>query len=128
MPEVFERFFSLFGKERKEYYSLLPLDPYYKVFFGERETALLSPRQEENIALFESFEPGGGEALQKYMEQATYKYTVAMEDFLYKDYKKITQFFNKKVMTEGLKLGVFKKLDAFVGSFVQDRSGNGRNS
>lgn len=121
MPEVFERFFSLFGKERKEYYSLLPLDPYYKVFFGERETALLSPRQEENIALFESFEPGGGEALQKYMEQATYKYTVAMEDFLYKDYKKITQFFNKKVMTEGLKLGVFKKLDAFVGSFVQDR-------
>ncbi|NBK22425.1 MAG: phytoene desaturase [Spirochaetia bacterium] len=121
MPEVFERYFSLFGKDRKDYYSLLPLDPYYKVFFGEGETALLSPRQEENIALFESFEPGGGEALQKYMEQATYKYTVAMEEFLYKDYKKITQFFNKKVMTEGLKLGVFKKLDSFVGSFVQDR-------
>lgn len=121
MPEVFERYFTLLGRERKDYYSLLPLDPYYKVFFGGGDTAILSPREEENIALFESFEPGGGKALERYMEQATYKYTVAMEEFLYKDYKKITQFFNRKVMTEGLKLGVFKKLDKFVGSYVNDR-------
>lgn len=121
MPEVFERFFSLFGKERKDYFQLLPLDPYYKVFFGDDGTAVLSPRKEENTALFESFEQGGGEALNRYMEQATYKYEVAMKEFLYKDYKHLRQFFNKRIMTEGLRLGIFKKLDKFVGDYFDDR-------
>lgn len=121
MPEVFERFFALFGKDRDDYYSLLPLDPYYKVFFSENEAAQLSPHQEKNIALFESFEPGGGEAFVRYMEQASYKYDVAMEEFLYKDYKHLGEFFNKRIMTEGLRMGAFKKLDKFVGSFVNDR-------
>lgn len=121
MPEVFERFFSLFGRERKDYYNLLPLDPYYKVFFGEGDPVLLTPRQEENVALFESFEPGGGAALERYVEQATYKYDVAMKDFLYRGYKHIGEFFNRRLMTEGLRLGIFKKLDRFVGTYVDDR-------
>ena len=121
MPEVFERFFSLFDRERKDYYNLLPLDPYYKVFFGGGDTALLTPRQQENIALFESFEPGGGAALERYVEQATYKYDVAMRDFLYRGYKHLGEFFNRRLMTEGLRLGIFKKLDDFVGSYVNDR-------
>jgi len=121
MPEVFERFFSLFDKNRSDYYNLLPLDPYYKVFFGAGETAVLSPRQEENIELFESFEPGGGDALIRYMDQATYKYEVAMKEFLYRNYKHLREFFNRRLMTEGLRLGIFKKLDKFVGSYVQDR-------
>lgn len=121
MPEVFERFFSLFDKQRSDYIKLLPLDPYYKVFFGGGETAVLSPREEENIELFESFEPGGGDALVRYMDQATYKYEVAMKDFLYRSYKHLGEFFNGRLMTEGLRLGIFKKLDKFVGSYVLDR-------
>lgn len=121
MPEVFEHYFSLFGKDRKDYFNLLPLDPYYKVFFGDDDTAILSSHKEDNIALFESFEPGGGDALSRYIEQATYKYEVAMKEFLYKDYKHLSEFFNKRIMTEGLRLGIFKKLDKFVGSYVDDR-------
>lgn len=121
MPEVFERFFSLFDKQRSDYIKLLPLDPYYKVFFGGGETAVLSPREEENIKLFESFEPGGGDALVRYMDQATYKYEVAMQEFLYRSYKHLGEFFTGRLMTEGLRLGIFKKLDKFVGSYVLDR-------
>ncbi len=121
MPEVFERYFALFGRDRKDYYNLFSLDPYYKVFFGKDDTALLSPREDENIALFESFETGGGAELSRYMEQATYKYEVAMKDFLYRGYKHIGEFFNRRLMTEGLRLGIFKKLDRFVGDYFDDR-------
>lgn len=121
MPEVFERYFSLFGKKRSSYFDLSPLDPYYKVFYGDGETAELTPRYEENKKLFESFEEGGGVAFEEYMEQSTYKYEVAMEDFLYRDYKHIGQFFNRRLMTEGLRLGVLKKLDRFVSGYVSDR-------
>ncbi len=118
MPEVFERYFSLFGKKRESYFKLKPLDPYYKVFFGEQGDVELTPDFDKNIELFESFEKGGGEALKAYMEQSTYKYEVAMEDFLYRDYKHIGQFFNRRLMTEGLKLGVLGKLDSFVSGYV----------
>ncbi|MDD4039184.1 MAG: FAD-dependent oxidoreductase [Sphaerochaeta sp.] len=63
MPEVFERYFSLFGKKRESYFKLKPLDPYYKVFFGEQGDVELTPDFDKNIELFESFEKGGGEAL-----------------------------------------------------------------
>lgn len=121
MPDVFDRYFALFGKKREEYYGLRALDPYYKVFYGNGETAQLSPRLEENIELFESFEEGGGKALEAYMEQSTYKYDVAMKEFLYRDYKHLYEFFNKRLMVEGLRLGVFKKLDKFVSGYVSDR-------
>ena len=55
------------------------------------------------------------------MRQASYKYGVAMKEFLYKDYKHLGEFFNKRLMTEGLRLGIFKKLDKFVGTYVNDR-------
>ncbi|MBZ4673671.1 MAG: phytoene desaturase [Spirochaeta sp.] len=120
MPEVFGHYFSLFGKKREDYYDLSPLDPYYKVYFEGGQTAKLTPRFNENQKLFESFEKGGGKALKAYMEQSTYKYNVAMEDFLYRDYKHIGQFFNRRLMTEGLRLGVLGKLDSFVSNYVKD--------
>ena len=120
MPEVFERYFSLFGKKRASYYDLATIDPYYKVFFEESDPVELTPRFAENQDLFESFEPGGGAALKAYMEQSTYKYEVAMENFLYREYKHIGQFFNRRLMTEGLRLGVLNKLDSFVSAYVKD--------
>ncbi len=121
MPEVFERYFSLFGKKREDYYELSSIDPYYKVFFEGGQSVDLTPRFSENQELFESFERGGGRAFKAYMEQSTYKYEVAMQDFLYRDYKHIGQFFNRRLMTEGLRLGVLNKLDSFVSNYVQDQ-------
>lgn len=121
MPEVFERYFCLFGKKRESYFELKRIDPYYKVFFEGENPVLLTPRFEENQKLFESFERGGGDALKTYMEQSSYKYEVAMEDFLYREYKHIGQFFNRRLMTEGLRLGVLGKLDNFVSGYVTDQ-------
>jgi len=122
MPEVFDRFFSLFDAKRDSYYSLAPLDPYYQVFFQPGgQPVNISPDMEKNAEVFESFEPGGGDALRRYTEQAAYKYKVAMEEFLYRDYKSLKDFFNRRLVTEGLKLGIFKKLDNFVSQYVKDR-------
>jgi phytoene desaturase len=94
MPEVFERFFRLFGKEVSEYYQLERLDPSYKVFFRTRE-ALVRSSLEENRALFDELEPGGGEKLDRYLERASYQYRVAMERFIYKRYDRLTDFFSR---------------------------------
>jgi phytoene desaturase len=37
MPDIFERYFSEFGKKPSDYYNLVRLDPSYKVVFNKEE-------------------------------------------------------------------------------------------
>lgn len=120
MPEVFERFFSLFGKSRDDYWKLKKLDTHYQVFFGGREKATITSDFERTKSLFEGFEKGGGEKLAAYVADAKYKYQVATGDFLYREYRSVFQFLNKRLMTEGLRLDVFQSLDAYVRGYFHD--------
>ena len=121
MPEVFERFFAQFGKKTTDTYELKRLDPSYRVFFGGGETHDVSPERAEVRALFDRIEPGGGAKLDRYLEDAAYKYKVAVGEFLYRDYRSVFDFLNWRMMTEGLKLNVLGKLDAAVRRQFGDR-------
>ena len=120
MPEVFERFFGDFSRRREDYYTLNRLNPYYRIFFGGHETVDVTDDLEQTRALFERFEPGGAERLDAYLKQAEYKYTVAMEEFLYREYRSFRDFLNRRLLIEGTRLGVFRKLDRFVGRYFSD--------
>lgn len=120
MPEVFERFFASVGSSVAESYKLTKLKNHYKVFFEGQEAVTITEDLERTKALFESFEPGGGERLQKYMDEAQYKYDTAVGEFLYREYRTVFDFFNGKVITKGLSLGIFQTLDKFVRRFFTD--------
>ncbi len=120
MPDVFDAFFSTLGRRRDEYYNLKKLSPFYKVFFEKAAPVTITDNHEENRALFDSFEPLGGIRLDKYLGQAKYKYDVSMHDFLYKDFRSISRFFNRRMLTEGLRLNLFSGLDSFVSRYFQD--------
>lgn len=121
MPEVFDDFFALFGKKREDYYKLVQVDPYYRVFMGDGSHVDVNSDMERTKALFDSFEPGAGKKLSSYLKMAQYKYDVAMEEFLYREYRSIFHFFNAKMATQGLKLDIFSSLDRFVSRFFSDR-------
>lgn len=121
MPEVFEHFFALFGKKREDYYSLKRLDPAYRVFFEPGNGVDVFSNMEKASALFESFEIGGAEKLRRYVEQSQYKYEVAMQGFLYKNYTSVFDFFNRRMLIEGSRLNVFGSLDRIVGRQFKDR-------
>jgi phytoene desaturase len=121
MPEVFERFFESVGKKREDYYGLHRLDPYYRVYFGPEESVEITSDLERNAALFESFETGGGQRLKDYLKQAEYKYDIAMREFLYRDYSSIFDFFNRRIIFEGLRMNVLSGLDRFVSRYFRDR-------
>ncbi len=121
MPDVFETFFQDIGAKRSDYYELEQLDPYYKIYFGGSDTVTISSDLAATKKVFESLEPGGGEKLIRYLDQARYKYDVAMREFLYRDYNSIFDFLNRRLLTEGLKLHVFNSLDRFVGRYFSDR-------
>lgn len=120
MPEVFERFFDSFGEKREDYYQLQRLDPAYRVFFEGQDSVDVPSDLSAVRGLFAELESGGDETLGRYLDEAAYKYDTAMSDFLYRDYEKISDFFDRRLMTEGLKLHVFRKLDAHVRRYFTD--------
>ena len=73
MPDVFERFFESFGKKSSDYYSLQRLNPSYRIYWKEDFTDIPADYTAlQNV--FESIEPGSAAKLDKYLEEAAYKY------------------------------------------------------
>lgn len=117
MPDVFEKFFAEFGKKPSDYMKLKRLDPSYRVFFGKNDYVDISKDLDKNLNLFEKMEKGSAEKMKKYLETSRYQYQVAMKDFIYKDYRHLTDFFKPKLVKEGIKLHMFDKLDSYAKRF-----------
>lgn len=83
MPDVFDRFFSDFGKVSTDYYTLEKLGPAYRVYFGEDEYVDISDNLEEIYTTFENIEKGAGNELRKFITKAKSNYNIAIKDLVY---------------------------------------------
>lgn len=84
MPDVFERFFSDFGKKPSDYYSLEKLSPAYRVYFDRHNFVNIADNLPEIVATFENIEKGSGKKLEKFMSVAKSNYDIAIKDLVYR--------------------------------------------
>ena len=56
MPDVFERYYNLFGHTSSDFYELKKLDPGFKVIFGKDDCLDIPENFEKLCELFESIE------------------------------------------------------------------------
>lgn len=83
MPDVFERYFNSFGKKVSDYYELVRLDPSYKVYWGDEGIPI--PAGSKYLKeLFEQIEPGAGQQLQVFLEEARFKYNIGINKLVQK--------------------------------------------
>lgn len=82
MPDVFERFFSDFGKKPSDYYALEKLSPGYKVYFDD-STITIPDNLEGIYRIFEEEEPGSAAKLKQFLTQAEDNYNIAIKDLVY---------------------------------------------
>jgi phytoene desaturase len=121
-PDIFEHFFKLMGERVEDHLDLIKLGPSYRIFFRKGGEPLdIHSEIERDAATFEAIETGAGEKLRAYLKQSEYQYTVATQSFMFKNYDRIWDFFNKRVMTEGQKLSVFSTMHRFVSKFFQSQ-------
>jgi phytoene desaturase len=83
MPDVFERFFSDFGKKPSDYYILDKLNPGYEVYFGKNDSLKISSELNEIYNLFENEEKGSGKHLKSFLDSAKSNYDTAIKDLVY---------------------------------------------
>ncbi|MDG1270209.1 MAG: oleate hydratase, partial [Ulvibacter sp.] len=84
MPDVFERFFSDFGKKASDFYTLEKLSPAYSVYFGENDFITIEDTLDKICATFEKEEPGSAKKLQEFIASAQQNYNIAIKDLVYR--------------------------------------------
>lgn len=99
MPDIFEKFFSDFGKKVSDYYELKKLSPGYRVIFGPDDYIDISDDPEKIIEKFEEVEPGSGKHLRKFMEDSRKNYEIAMKDVVYNPGKSVLELVSVETAT-----------------------------
>lgn len=107
MPEVFENFYQQFGKTTSDFYDLKRLSPSYRIYFGENDIVDVPSNFQELRNLFESIEPGSGEKLMRFLNDAKYKYDTGMNDFVWRPSDSIKEFFELKIVKALFKMNLF---------------------
>lgn len=119
MPDVFEHYFHSFGKQVSDYYELKRLDPSYRIYF-EHEIVDIPASYTALSKLFEKTEPGSAKQLDRFMEEAAYKYEVGMNKLVYKPGQSLTEFASFDFLKGLLRLDVFTSLKAHVQKHFKD--------
>ena len=111
MPDVFERFFSDFGKVPSDYYNLDKLSPAYSVYFGKDDYITIDDTIEKICDAFEQEEAGSSVKLMKFINSAKSNYDIAIKDLVYNPGESPLELVTTKTI---------KKLNQFVSNIKRD--------
>ena len=117
MPDVFEKYFEDFGFKVSDLYDLELLNPSFEVIFKNNEKLSIPENYERLRLLFESIEKGGAIQLDRFMEEAKYKYEQGMEKLVYMPGVSLAEFVDLDVITGAFKLQVFSSFSKHVRKF-----------
>ncbi|CAN5689617.1 phytoene desaturase family protein [soil metagenome] len=114
MTDVFEHFFNAFGKNVSDYYTLHRLDPSYRVY-GKNNVMDIPAGYEALKVLFEKLEPDSAKQLDKFLEEAQYKYKVGINKLVHKPGQSLNEFLDWDLLTGIFRLDVFNSIKTHVG-------------
>jgi len=114
MPDVFEAFYQKFGYTTSDLYKLVRLDPGYRIYFSKTDFLDIPADMNELEALFENMEPGAGQVLKQFLEQAEYKYKVGMQEYVFRPSHSISEFLDLRLLKEALKIQILQSQSSHV--------------
>lgn len=118
MPDIFERYFSSFGRKVADYYELIRLDPSYRIYW-EEDHMDVPANYEELKKMFDQLEPGSGDKLDAFMKEAEYKYRVGVHKLVFKPGQSLLEFLDKELIAGLFRLDVFNNIKAHIGKYFK---------
>jgi phytoene desaturase len=113
MPDVFERYFSRFDRHVSDFYSLVRLDPSYRIYWDKGFTdipANLSAFKK----MFNDLEEGAGDKLGIFLKEAEFKYQVGMRKLVFKPGQSVSEFLDWQVIKGVFRLDVFTSIKKHI--------------
>ncbi|MDQ4000130.1 MAG: phytoene desaturase family protein [Actinomycetota bacterium] len=96
MTDVYRDLFAAAGKNLDEEIELTPLDPNYRVHFGDGDSIRVSSYLPALIPELERVEPGVTPRFYRFLEDACLKYRLGRSEFVERDFEKADDFFGPR--------------------------------
>jgi phytoene desaturase len=117
MPEVLDKLFERLKRPRP--YDLQLLSPSFKLTINWEKEVTIYLKPEENKEELNKLEERGFEKMERYLEYTGYMYRVAVEKFLYREYRSLRDFLTREVMLEALRMGILSTMERFNRRFFK---------
>lgn len=114
MPDVFERFFNRFNHTTSDFYELKKLDPGFQIVYGENDDMKVPASWDELLEMFEEIESGAADKLRKFMDEAEYKYSVGINELVYKPGFSLMEYLRPDIIKGVFRLQVFSSFRKHV--------------
>jgi len=119
MPDIIESFFTTFNKKTSDYFNLVPLDPQFEMVFSE-DSMQVPHEFSKWHQLVEQKEKGSSVALEKFMQEAKFKYEVGMMDFVNKPCHSWTEFVDLKIARSAVRMDLLTNFRSYTQKFFKD--------
>lgn len=119
MPDVFDKYFALFGRKTSDYFELTRLDPSYRIFFAPNDHIDVPAGIDGVARLFERLEPGSSRQLMAFLEEGRKKYEIGINDFVYKPGLSVIELINIDVVKHVFDLHLFSSVSSYIRNFFQ---------
>ena len=96
MTDVYRDLFAAAGRILREELDLIPLDPNYRVHFGDGDSVRVSSSLPALIPELERLEPGVTPRFYQFMRDACYKYRLGRGEFVERDFDRAGDFFGPR--------------------------------
>jgi phytoene desaturase len=119
MPDVFEKYFQLFGKRPADYFTLKRLDPSYRIYYGANDFVDIPAGVEALCKLFDELEPGSSQHLLRFLDEGKYKYEIGINELVYKPGLSVTELMDLELAKGLFKLHVFQSISQYIRKFFK---------
>lgn len=120
MPEDYIEVFSYAGRDYRDYFEFMELDPIYRANYPDDSSIDFSSSIGKLTKSLESISKENSRGYYKFIGDAYAKYLMADRYFLNKAFRKPGDFFNLPLMAKALKLKTLSTSYNFISKFVED--------
>lgn len=120
MRDVLDDLFASVDRRLEDYLDLVRVSPNYRIRFGDGSALTLSSDMTDLSAQVERFEVGAGDALERYLADAGYKYRVSRDRFVERNFAHWYQFATLHNLYYLLRTTTLRKLDNHAARYFSD--------
>ena len=117
-PYLFDELFELFGKDRRDYFQLVPVDPFYRVVFPDGRSFDYVGDDDRLFAEIAKFNPADVDGYKRLVEHSQRIFDVGYTELVDADFSKFGDMM--RIVPDLVRLRAYKSLYGLVARYIKD--------
>lgn len=117
-PYLFDELFELVGRDSRDYYDLVPVDPYYRILYNDGSVFDYVGDEERLLEQIRQFNPDDVDGYRKLAEHSRRIFDVGYTELADVPFDRLSDML--KIVPEMLKLGNYRSVYSQVAKYIED--------